>query len=143
MSFLKTVRSGALSWLVFAILWPNFAQAEAAPQAILPDPLAAGWQGESVCEKLHESASQRILRCTFPPGIGHEKHFHVAHFGYAISGGRMRIESDSGVREVDLASGSSYTSNGTPWHEVLNIGDTTVQYLIVEDLSQAPTASSE
>ena len=31
-----------------------------------------------------------------------------------------------------LATGSSYASEGTPWHEVLNVGDTTVTYLIVE-----------
>lgn len=98
----------------------------------LPDPLAAGWQGKPVCQRLHEDAVQRILRCTFPPGVGHERHTHVAHFGYALSGGRMRITDERGVREVELATGSSYSSGGTPWHEVLNVGETTVVYLIVE-----------
>ena len=90
--------------------------------------------GEKVCEKLHEDARQRILRCTFPPGVGHERHYHVAHFGYVIKGGRMRIESADGVREVDLADDLSWTSDGVDWHEVLNIGDTTSVYLIVEPL---------
>ena len=98
----------------------------------LPDPLAAGWQGEKVCELLNEDDKQRILRCTFEPGVGHEKHFHTAHFGYALSGGTMRLISESGTREVTLKTGSSYTSDGVEWHEVLNIGDTTVTYLIVE-----------
>jgi quercetin dioxygenase-like cupin family protein len=98
----------------------------------LPDPLLAGWQGEPVCKRLHEDAEQRILRCSFPPGVGHERHYHAPHFGYAISGGRMRITDESGVREVELATGSSYTSEGTPWHEVLNVGDTTTIYLIIE-----------
>ncbi len=98
----------------------------------LPDPLAAGWNGVSVCEKLHEDAKQRILRCTFPPGVGHEKHYHVAHFGYALSGGEMRLTDESGSREASLKTGSSYTSDGTDWHEVVNIGESTVQYLIVE-----------
>ncbi|MGI9201421.1 MAG: cupin domain-containing protein [Woeseiaceae bacterium] len=98
----------------------------------LPDPLAAGWRGEPVCERLHEDPKQRILRCTFAPGVGHERHYHSPHFGYAISGGRMRISDANGVREVDLPTGSSYTSNGVDAHEVLNIGDTTVTYLIVE-----------
>ena len=98
----------------------------------LPDALAAGWQGEPVCERLHEDAGRRILRCTFPPGVGHERHFHRAHFGYAVSGGRMRITDAGGVREVDLRTGSYFTSDGTPWHEVLNIGATDVVYLIVE-----------
>lgn len=98
----------------------------------LPDPLAAGWQGNEVCERLHEDKQQRVLRCTFAPGIGHEKHFHKAHFGYAISGGKMRLTSSNGIREVTLTTGSSYSSNGVEWHEVLNVGDTTVVYLIVE-----------
>ena len=98
----------------------------------LPGPLEAGWQGEKVCEVLHEDDAQRVLRCTFPPGVGHEKHQHPRHFGYALSGGTMRITDGSGTREVELATGSSYASDGTPWHEVVNVGETTVQYLIVE-----------
>jgi len=103
-----------------------------AGQPSLPDPLAAGWQGSPVCEKLHEDADQRILRCSFPPGVGHERHFHPRHFGYAISGGRMRITDANGTRDVDLATGSSFSSTGVSWHEVVNAGDTTVVYLIVE-----------
>jgi len=99
----------------------------------LPDPLAAGWQGQAVCENLHEDKAQRILRCSFAPGVGHEKHYHVAHFGYALSGGKMQIVDANGVREVELSTGSSYSSEGTPWHQVLNIGDTAVVYLIVEN----------
>lgn len=102
----------------------------------LPDPLAAGWKGVPVCERLHEDETQRVLRCTFPPGIGHERHYHRPHFGYALSGGRMRITDANGAREAALATGSSYTSAGTAWHEVLNVGDTTVQYLIVESKSR-------
>jgi len=98
----------------------------------LPDPLAAGWQGKTVCELLHEDARQRILRCTFPPGVGHEKHFHKAHFGYVIAGGKMRIIDDSGEREVDIPAGYSWTSDGVSRHEVLNVGETTSVYLIVE-----------
>lgn len=98
----------------------------------LPDPLAAGWEGRPVCEQLHDDDAQRVLRCTFPPGVGHERHYHAPHFGYALAGGRMRLTDASGTREVDLATGSSYASEGTPWHEVLNVGDTTVVYLIVE-----------
>ena len=98
----------------------------------LPDPLAAGWKGVAVCERLHEDETQRVLRCTFPPRIGHERHYHRSHFGYALSGGRMCITDATGAREAALAAGSSYTSAGTAWHEVLNVGDTTVQYLIVE-----------
>lgn len=102
------------------------------PVGALPGPYEAGWKGERVCELLHEDVAQRVLRCTFPPGVGHEKHQHPAHFGYALSGGRMRIVDDRGTREVELASGSHFASEGIAWHEVVNIGDTVVQYLIVE-----------
>ena len=98
----------------------------------LPDPVAAGWHGESVCEVLREDTELRIFRCTFPPGVGHERHFHPRHFGYALSGGTMRITSDSGTREVTLKTGSYFFSEGIAWHEGLNVGDTTVSYLMIE-----------
>ena len=103
-----------------------------AEPAALPDPLAAGWQGRPVCEKLREDEEMRILRCNFPQGTGHERHHHPRHFGYALSGGRMRITDAKGTRDVELKAGSSFSSEGIPWHEVLNIGDTVVQYLIIE-----------
>ena len=103
---------------------------EAGPDAP-PDPLAAGWNGSPVCELLAETERLRALRCTFPPGVGHERHRHVPHFGYALSGGRMQIRDGRGTREVELATGSSFTSEGGD-HEVLNVGATTVVYLIVE-----------
>ena len=98
----------------------------------LPDPLAAGWNGSPVCENLHEDAEQRILRCTFPPSVGHERHYHERHFGYALSGGRVRVTDANGTRDLHLETGSSFTSDGVAWHEVLNVGDTTIVYLIVE-----------
>ena len=98
----------------------------------LPDPLSAGWQGNPVCERLHEDEIKRVLRCTFAPQVGHERHFHSPNFGYALAGGRMRITDEKGVREVDLPTGSSFNSDGVAWHEELNIGNTTVVYLIVE-----------
>jgi hypothetical protein len=103
----------------------------ATPQT-LPDPLQAGWNGKPVCEHLHEDAKQRVLRCTFAPEVGHERHFHAPHFGYALSGGRVRIEDENGVRELDLPTNSSYSSDGVAWHEIQNIGSTTLIYLIVE-----------
>jgi len=50
----------------------------------------------------------------------------------------MRITEETGVRETVLATGSTFTSPGVSWHEALNIGDTTVQYLIVESKVQVP-----
>ena len=103
-----------------------------ADESELPDPLEAGWKGVSVCKKLHEDDDHRVLRCTFPPGVGHERHFHPRHFGYAIAGGRVRITNASGTRQLTPETGSSYSSDGVAWHEVENIGDSTIVYLIVE-----------
>jgi quercetin dioxygenase-like cupin family protein len=98
----------------------------------LPDPLAAGWRGQPVCVKLHETTEIRVLRCTFPPGVGHERHFHPRHFGYALAGGTMEILDQNGTRRVDIAAGSYFSSEGIDWHEGLNVGDTVVQYLMIE-----------
>ena len=89
-----------------------------------PDPLPSTLQ--------HQTQTHRVLRCTFPPGVGHERHYHPAHYGYALSGGTMRITDETGVRTVTLETGSDYSSDGTAWHEVVNVGDTPVIYLMVE-----------
>ena len=111
---------------------PLSATGAAANPGLLPSALEAGWQGKSVCELLYETATDRVLRCTFPPGVGHERHFHPRHFGYAISGGTMRLTSATGTREAQVKTGSSFSSNGIGWHEVLNVGATTVVYLMFE-----------
>lgn len=106
--------------------------ASPAAESGLPDPLEAGWRGESVCESLHDDADHRILRCTFPPGVGHERHYHDRHFGYTIAGARMRITDADGTREVDVPTGSRFVSESVEWHEVINVGDSTGVFLIVE-----------
>jgi len=98
----------------------------------LPDPLNAGWKGNSVCELVEENKSLRVLKCTFAPNVGHERHFHVSHFGYTLAGSKFRIKDTTGTREVIVKTGSSFYSNGTQWHEVLNIGDSTAVFLIME-----------
>ncbi|VAW36807.1 hypothetical protein MNBD_GAMMA01-2268 [hydrothermal vent metagenome] len=98
----------------------------------LKGPLATGWQDKKVCEKLWENKHETILRCTFAPGIGHEKHTHNKNFGYALSGGKVQITDDRGTRVVNLATNSYFQSNGVNWHEIKNVGDTTVVYLIIE-----------
>lgn len=97
-----------------------------------PDPLDAGWQNEKVCEVVEENEKFRVLKCSFPPGGGHDVHYHSPHFGYALSGSTFRIEDETGVREVELKSGSHFSSDGVKWHKVLNIGDSTSVYLIFE-----------
>lgn len=100
----------------------------------LPSALEAGWEGERVCALEHQTGTHRVLRCTFPPRVGHERHYHPAHYGYAISGGTMQISDARGTRTATLETGSDYASDGVEWHEVVNTGDTTVTYFIVEEI---------
>ncbi len=72
----------------------------------MPDPLQAGWNKNAVCELLEENESIRVLKCTFEPGIGHEKHYHKPHFGYTLAGSNFRIIDVEGTKEVSVATGS-------------------------------------
>ncbi len=97
-----------------------------------PDPLEAGWKGEKVCKVLKEDKTLRVLKCTFPPGVGHEKHFHAKHFAYTLKGSKFRITDENGTREVDVPTGYDYFNEGIECHNVLNIGDSTGIFLIIE-----------
>jgi quercetin dioxygenase-like cupin family protein len=99
----------------------------------LPMALCAGWQGERTCEQLHEDAQIRVLRCTFPPGVGHEMHYHPPHFGYILSGESvMRITTADGVVDRPLRAGASFSSDVETAHQPVNVGTETMTYLIVE-----------
>ncbi|RED47123.1 hypothetical protein DFQ10_101904 [Winogradskyella eximia] len=98
----------------------------------LPDPLEAGWKGEAVCEVIEENNELRVLKCTFEPGVGHEKHYHNPHVGYTLVGGKFRITDHTGTREVDVPTGYTFRKDSITSHEVLNIGETTSVYLIME-----------
>lgn len=98
----------------------------------LQDPLEAGWKDKTVCEVLEDNAKIRVLKCTFPPGVGHERHYHASHFGYTIAGSKFRIKDANGTKEVDVPTGSNFYNERVEWHEVLNIGDSTAVFLIME-----------
>lgn len=98
----------------------------------LPDPLEAGWKNNKVCEVLVENKKVRTLKCVFPPGVGHEKHFHTAHFGYTVRGSRFKITDKTGTREINVTTGSNFYNEKIEWHNVLNTGDSTAIFLIVE-----------
>jgi quercetin dioxygenase-like cupin family protein len=101
-------------------------------QQSLPDPLEAGWNGEVVCEVVHDNDKLRVLKCTFAPNVGHEKHYHNPHYGYTIAGSRFRIKDSTGTKEVNVPTGYSFSKDKISTHEVLNIGDSTAVFLIIE-----------
>lgn len=98
----------------------------------LPDPLEAGWKGASVCQVLEDNDTMRMLKCTFAPGVGHEKHYHNPHTGYTLVGSIFKITDKTGTREVNVPTGYSFNKNEISTHEVINIGDSTAVFLIIE-----------
>jgi quercetin dioxygenase-like cupin family protein len=100
--------------------------------ADVPDALAAGWKGEKLCENLHEDEQIRVLRCIFPPNVGHEPHSHPASFLYVLTGGHGTVTDSNGMREFDVKTDESRPAKPVVWHEMLNTGDSTLRYLIVE-----------
>lgn len=123
-----------------AMLFGMLATACATPQIAppntetsgLPDPLRAGWKGQQVCEQLEDNEHLRVLRCTFPPGIGHERHVHAPHFGYAIKGGKAHIIDAKGERDAAAPDGYFWWTGETTTHANQNTGDATSVYLIIE-----------
>ncbi|MEM6397689.1 MAG: cupin domain-containing protein [Bacteroidota bacterium] len=81
---------------------------------------------------LVDNEAVRTLKCTFPPGVGHERHYHPTHFGYTLQGSRFRITDTTGTREVNVPTGYDFFNEKIEWHEVLNIGQDTAVFLIVE-----------
>jgi quercetin dioxygenase-like cupin family protein len=106
--------------------------APAADAAGLPHAFDAGWQGQKTCELLFENETVRVGRCAFPPGVGHEKHFHNPHFGYVLEGGTMRLTDAAGASDSTTEAGETWSTTEVTVHQGLNVGETTTRYLIVE-----------
>lgn len=118
---------------VLAAVLTSACASASAQLAPLPMALCAGWQGERTCELLSEDAQTRILRCTFPPGVGHEMHYHPPHFGYVLSGDSiMRVRTAEGVVDRPVRAGQTFSNDREVVHEPVNIGTETTTYLIVE-----------
>ena len=98
----------------------------------LPHAFTAGWKGERTCEILYENDEVRVGKCTFPPGVGHEKHYHDPHWGYTLSGSTLRITDAKGERTLTTEAGMTWSTEERTVHEAVNIGDTTTSYIIVE-----------
>jgi quercetin dioxygenase-like cupin family protein len=108
-----------------------------AQAADVSDALSVEWQGQRPCEKLFEDAQIRVARCTFPPGAMHVCHSHPAYLSYVVSDGRGQVQDEKGVRKIDVKTGAFLDAQPVPWHEFTNIGDTTIQFVVVEKKYQA------
>lgn len=103
-----------------------------AQAAEVPDALTVEWQGKHPCEKLFEDAQMRVARCTFPPGAVHVCHSHPSYLTYVLSGGQGQVQDDKGTRKINVVAGALANVPPIPWHEFANVGDTTIQYVVIE-----------
>ena len=115
----------------------------AAVAADVPDALSVEWQGKKLCEKFFEDAQVRVVRCTFPPGSIHVCHSHPSYIGYFVSGGQAQVQDEKGIRKADFANGAVIDVPPVSWHEFANVGDTTMQVLVVEKKYEAPSPVSQ
>ena len=53
-------------------------------------------------------------------------------FGYALVGGKFKIEEANATREVSFPTGYSWSKDEVSEHQVLNTGDSTAVFLIIE-----------
>lgn len=102
------------------------------PAESLPHAFDAGWKGQKTCEVVFENPSLRVGRCAFPPGVGHEKHYHNPHWGYVLEGSTLKIIDAEGEREVTTQTGGSWETTQRTVHEAVNIDDHETSYIIVE-----------
>jgi beta-alanine degradation protein BauB len=101
----------------------------------VPDAVSVEWHGKKLCENLYEDSNIRILRCTIAPCEVHVRHSHPALFGYVLkgAGGKGKVVDEKGTRTFDEGpEGDHWTSGPTPWHEIANIGNITLSYLLIE-----------
>jgi quercetin dioxygenase-like cupin family protein len=137
----------AKSKIVLAVIAGAAVGLLAAPFAVMaddvPDALSVEWQGQKPCEKLFEDAQIRVSRCSFPPGAMHLCHSHPSYISYVLSGGKAQVQDEKGTRQVEVRTGSYADVPPVPWHEVTNIGDTTLVFLITEKKYQAGAPANQ
>ena len=80
---------------------------------------------------LFENERVRVLEVVFKPGDFASMHHHPDHVIYVVQGGRMRITSEGKPQETDLKQGS-VTMLKEQDHEAENVGNTTVDMIVVE-----------
>jgi quercetin dioxygenase-like cupin family protein len=108
----------------------------------VPGALAVEWEGKKPCEKLFEDEHIRVARCTFSKGTVHVCHTQPSYLTYVLSGGQAEVQDDKGKRKIEVVAGAFADVPPISWHEFANVGETTLQYLVVEKKYQpAPVAN--
>jgi quercetin dioxygenase-like cupin family protein len=86
---------------------------------------------EGKMEPALENDRVRVLKVTFKPGDTAARHHHPDHVIYVVNGGKLKLTVDGKTDNLDLKTGEAVFLN-EQWHEVENIGESTVDLVVVE-----------
>lgn len=78
-----------------------------------------------------ENDNARVFEVTFKPGDIAKMHHHPQHMAYVIDGGRLKLTSGGKSQEMNLTDGQVLFLEAQH-HEAENIGDSTIDLLVVE-----------
>ena len=78
-----------------------------------------------------ENDRVRVLTVTFKPGDKAKMHHHPDHVVYVLEGGKMKLTSQGKTDILELKAGDTVFLNAQN-HEAENIGQTTLDLLVVE-----------
>ena len=92
------------------------------------DPLMTA---SNVYKLLNENDKVRVLEVTFKPNDVAKMHHHPDHVVYALKGGKMRLTSGGKTQEMEIKPGQVMFLDAQD-HEATNIGDTTLDLLVLE-----------
>jgi quercetin dioxygenase-like cupin family protein len=92
------------------------------------DPLVAA---ANVYNFRAENDNARVLEVIIKPGDSAKMHHHPQHMAYVIKGGQLRLTSGGKTQEMNLNDGEVVFLTDQH-HEAVNIGDSTIDLLVVE-----------
>ncbi len=122
--------------VAFSAIYITLAPTPKAAAEDVPGALDVEWEGKKPCEPLYEDEQIRVARCTFAKGVTHVCHSHPAYLSFAISGGQGTVQDDKGTRKVEITAGALLKSPPIPWHVFSNVGESTIQFLVIEKIYQ-------
>lgn len=85
----------------------------------------------NVYKFLNENENARVLEVTFKPSDTAKMHHHPQHLAYVKKAGRLRLTTGGKTNGMNLSDGSVVFLKEED-HEATNIGNSTVDLIVVE-----------
>jgi quercetin dioxygenase-like cupin family protein len=92
------------------------------------DPLVVA---SNVYKFLYENDRVRVMEVVFKPGAVAKMHHHTDHVVYAVNGGKLNFTSEGKTQDMEIKTGSVVFLKAQD-HEANNVGNTTVDLIVVE-----------